>query len=33
MAIVQAVVHSHGGEVTAKTAPGAGLTVTVTLPS
>ncbi|MFE1962807.1 ATP-binding protein [Streptomyces sp. NPDC059479] len=32
MSIVQAVVASHGGEVTVKTAPGAGLAVTVTLP-
>ncbi|WP_405985044.1 ATP-binding protein [Streptomyces sp. NBC_00872] len=32
MSIVQAVVASHGGEVTVETAPGAGLAVTVTLP-
>ncbi|MGW2052986.1 sensor histidine kinase [Streptomyces sp. NPDC001840] len=32
MSIVQAVVASHGGEVAVKTAPGAGLAVTVTLP-
>ncbi|MET4922145.1 HAMP domain-containing sensor histidine kinase [Streptomyces sp. PSRA5] len=33
MAIVQAVVRSHGGAVAVRTAPGAGLAVTVTLPS
>ncbi|MFC8827209.1 ATP-binding protein [Streptomyces sp. NPDC057137] len=33
MAIVHAVVRSHGGAVTIRTAPGAGLAVTVTLPS
>ncbi|MEY9813958.1 sensor histidine kinase [Streptomyces albogriseolus] len=33
MAIVQGVVRAHGGEVTVDTAPGEGLTVTVTLPS
>ncbi|MGW1794562.1 sensor histidine kinase [Streptomyces sp. NPDC001984] len=32
MAIVQGVVHSHGGEVAVRTAPGEGLAVTVTLP-
>jgi two-component system OmpR family sensor kinase len=32
MAIVQGVVHSHGGEVAVHTAPGEGLAVTVTLP-
>lgn len=32
MAIVRAVVRSHGGAVSVRTAPGAGLTVTVTLP-
>ncbi|MEU6679333.1 HAMP domain-containing sensor histidine kinase [Streptomyces sp. NPDC046925] len=33
MAIVQGVVAAHGGEVGVETAPGAGLTVTVTLPA
>ncbi|MET9368463.1 sensor histidine kinase [Streptomyces griseoflavus] len=33
MAIVQGVVRAHGGEVTVSTAPGEGLTVTVTLPN
>ncbi|MGW7044505.1 ATP-binding protein [Streptomyces avermitilis] len=33
MAIVQGVVTAHGGDVTVRTAPGAGLTVTVTLPT
>lgn len=33
MAIVQAVVASHAGEVTVRTAPGDGLAVTVTLPA
>ncbi|MFE9972694.1 sensor histidine kinase [Streptomyces hirsutus] len=33
MAIVQGVVHAHGGEVTVRTAPGEGLAVTVTLPA
>ncbi|NUP24416.1 MAG: HAMP domain-containing histidine kinase [Streptomyces sp.] len=33
MAIVQGVVESHGGAVAVRTAPGAGLAVTVTLPS
>ncbi|MFC3578388.1 HAMP domain-containing sensor histidine kinase [Streptomyces yaanensis] len=33
MAIVQAVVAAHGGQVTVRTAPGEGLTVTVTLPA
>ncbi|MDQ1036595.1 two-component system OmpR family sensor kinase [Streptomyces sp. V3I8] len=33
MAIVQGVAVAHGGEVTVRTAPGAGLAVTVTLPS
>lgn len=33
MAIVQGVVTAHGGEVGVRTAPGAGLTVTVTLPA
>ncbi|MEU5096673.1 HAMP domain-containing sensor histidine kinase [Streptomyces sp. NPDC020996] len=33
MAIVQGVVQAHGGEVTVSTAPGRGLTVTVTLPA
>ncbi|MET7616412.1 HAMP domain-containing sensor histidine kinase [Streptomyces sp. NPDC005408] len=33
MAIVQAVVASHGGEVTIRTAPGEGLAVTVALPA
>ncbi|WP_432043089.1 ATP-binding protein [Streptomyces cadmiisoli] len=32
MAIVQGVVHAHGGEVAVETAPGEGLAVTVTLP-
>src|SRR5690606_1478770 len=32
MAIVQGVVHAHGGEVAVRTAPGEGLAVTVTLP-
>ncbi|MFI9823040.1 sensor histidine kinase [Streptomyces sp. NPDC052013] len=32
MAIVQGVVHAHGGEVSVRTAPGEGLGVTVTLP-
>ncbi|MFJ3665442.1 sensor histidine kinase [Streptomyces sp. NPDC090106] len=32
MAIVQGVVHAHGGEVTVRTHPGEGLAVTVTLP-
>lgn len=33
MAIVQGVAAAHGGEVTVRTSPGAGLEVTVTLPS
>ncbi|MGP4083472.1 ATP-binding protein [Streptomyces sp. KR55] len=33
MAIVQGVVHAHGGEVAVRTAPGEGLAVTVTLPA
>ncbi|MEU8980081.1 HAMP domain-containing sensor histidine kinase [Streptomyces sp. NPDC048309] len=33
MAIVQGVVTAHGGEVAVRTAPGAGLAVTVTLPA
>ncbi|MCT9076295.1 sensor histidine kinase [Streptomyces fulvoviolaceus] len=33
MAIVQGVVRAHGGEVAVRTAPGAGLAVTVTLPA
>ncbi|MFJ4783024.1 sensor histidine kinase [Streptomyces sp. NPDC088794] len=33
LAIVQGVVQAHGGEVTVRTAPGEGLTVTVTLPA
>jgi two-component system, OmpR family, sensor kinase len=33
MAIVQGVVHAHGGEVSVRTAPGKGLAVTVTLPA
>ncbi|MFI6091628.1 sensor histidine kinase [Streptomyces sp. NPDC051218] len=33
MAIVQGVVAAHGGEVGVETEPGAGLTVTVTLPA
>ncbi|MFH8464334.1 ATP-binding protein [Streptomyces sp. NPDC017991] len=33
MAIVQGVAVAHGGEVTVRTSPGAGLTVTITLPS
>ncbi|MFI1133577.1 sensor histidine kinase [Streptomyces althioticus] len=33
LAIVQGVVRAHGGEVTVDTAPGEGLTATVTLPS
>ncbi|MFJ6084019.1 sensor histidine kinase [Streptomyces sp. NPDC092369] len=33
LAIVQGVVQAHGGEVTVRTAPGEGLTVTVTLPT
>ncbi|MEU6535112.1 HAMP domain-containing sensor histidine kinase [Streptomyces sp. NPDC047000] len=33
MAIVQGVVHAHGGEVGVRTAPGEGLAITVTLPT
>lgn len=33
MSIVQAVVRSHGGDVSVRTSPGTGLSVTVTLPS
>ncbi|PSM44319.1 sensor histidine kinase [Streptomyces dioscori] len=33
MAIVQGVAAAHGGDVTVRTSPGAGLTVTVTLPA
>ncbi|MDQ0583021.1 sensor histidine kinase [Streptomyces rishiriensis] len=33
LAIVQGVVRAHGGEVSVRTAPGEGLTVTVTLPT
>lgn len=33
MAIVQGVVRAHGGEVTVDTAPGEGLSITVTLPA
>ena len=32
-AIVQGVVRAHGGEVTVDTAPGEGLSITVTLPA